>query len=174
MASLVIGSSVAFLVYIFNKKNPDAIPIGKLTSAQIHGHRIFSDYNRVSVPNQICDCSKRGGFISKINGNKFGSNNWLQCRCKNGKGKGSENGKGVIEGFNANTFGNASGNGNDSCYKYRKYGCSTSNKKKIDHLSLIHSAKKCDSVVGFVQNPVCDSCHPVKKSNRVVNKFYNF
>jgi len=173
MASIVIGGSVAFLTYIFNKKNPDAIPVSKLNSAQLHGHKIFSGYNRLSVPNQICDCSKKGGFETMQVNNQYSSNNWLQCRCKNGNG----NGKGSP--LKNNIFGNATGfkNGNENgnagyCYKYRKFGCQKTEKK--DHLSFIHSTKKCNSVVGFVQNPICESCHSVSKSGENPQQFYTF
>lgn len=201
MTSFVVGGSVVFLIYLFNKnRNPDYLPLNALTSAQLHGHSIFAGYNRVSIPNKLCKCGY--GSESKIEIDKLGSNNWLSCQCRK-----KPYFKQFVQPNNThpmNSINEMNGSVDDtqfpdiftdncpdashgSCYNYQRKMATINNKnakfvgEKIDHLKMINqlqnkSGRRCNSVVGFVPNPRCDSCHSVRHSKHMdnANSFYNF
>lgn len=169
----MLGSvSIILIAFVlFNLlKNPQEVPLSALTSNQLHGHKIFADHNRQPQVGSTCNCNAEGsyGFVSKPNSDKTGSNNWLPCKCRKN------------EEINEPCPDASKG----SCYNYNRkmrlignpnaehYG------EKIGHLKMINKLnlpRNCKSVVGFVPNPRCDSCHPAVSSKRESPwKFYDF
>lgn len=198
MASFVAGGSVVFLIYLFNKnRNPDYLQLKELTSAQIHGHKIFTGHNRVSVPGKICNCDGPNyGFSSKVETDKYSSNNWLSCQCRR-KSYISKNRMNTVYPIHNNPDVSVQDTvfpkdfsdeckdaSHGSCYNYQRKMAGINNKnakypgERMDHLKWLNETKpkRCQSVIGFTPKPRCDSCHSVQSSGKInnANNFYNF
>ena len=186
MASLVVGTSIVFLILLFNaRKNPQTVPLPALTSAQLHGHKIAAGHNRLPEIGATCNCNNSFGFMSKPESDKYGSNNWLPCHCKM---QGPVHGTKYAQGNYLNgSLVNCPDASHGSCFNYNRKMALIHNPnakyhgEKIEHLKFItqlnrEAGRNCKSVIGFTPKPRCDSCHAVRSSGVInnANRFYDF
>lgn len=138
MSLYLIVPATAFLLYLFNKQTLQNIYTPELTKDDT-----ISGLNRKPERGSTCKCEH--GFTFKPETDKIGSNNFLSCSCKKCD--------------NSYNCGAAS---KESCILHKRLMALTNPRLPYfndSHLKMVNSGRKCKSLVGVVQNPICSNCH---------------